>query len=205
VGNAVAHEHLPSAGVEFAVVEAAQQTHVRAGELFGLQTRHIDFLRRSLTVDQQLHEFGGRLVVGDAKTGSSHRTIPLSDLVIDETAAHLRRYPPGVDGWIFTAPLGGPIRRTNFMRRFWGPAARTVGIPPGTALHALRHYYASVLISGGLSVKVVSGRLGHTNAAQTLNVYAHLWPADEDRTRVVVDRALGRKTPPETDARRTAT
>lgn len=34
-----------------------------------------------------------------------------------------------------------------------------------------------------MSVKVVAARLGHADAAMTLNVYAHLWPDDEDRSR----------------------
>jgi hypothetical protein len=27
--------------------------------------------------------------------------------------------------------------------------------------------------------------------SETLNTYSHLWPGDEDRTRLTVDRALG--------------
>jgi integrase len=54
-------------------------------------------------------------------------------------------------------------------------------------MHDLRHFYASALIRAGLSVKVVSDRLGHSNAAMTLNVYSHLWPDDEDRTRAAID------------------
>jgi integrase len=38
-------------------------------------------------------------------------------------------------------------------------------------------------------VKVVSYRLGHANAAMTLNVYAH-WPDDEDRSRQATDDAF---------------
>jgi len=32
--------------------------------------------------------------------------------------------------------------------------------------------------------------LGHSSAAITLRVYAHLWPGDDDRTRSVMDDAL---------------
>lgn len=53
--------------------------------------------------------------------------------------------------------------------------------------HDLRHFYASVLIRAGLSVRVVADRLGHADASLTLNVYAHLWPDEEDRTRSAVD------------------
>lgn len=37
----------------------------------------------------------------------------------------------------------------------------------------------------------MSERLGHTNAAMTLNVYSHLFPESEDRTRAAVDTAFG--------------
>nr|WP_256255049.1 tyrosine-type recombinase/integrase [Streptomyces sp. cf124] len=52
--------------------------------------------------------------------------------------------------------------------------------------HALQHAYASLPIAAGESVKVVSERLGHTNAAMTLNVYSHLFPEPQDRTGVAV-------------------
>ncbi len=35
----------------------------------------------------------------------------------------------------------------------------------------------------------VSERLGRTNAAMTLNIYTHLWPDSEERTRAAVDKA----------------
>ncbi|MFJ2290088.1 hypothetical protein ACIOG7_00010 [Streptomyces sp. NPDC087894] len=35
----------------------------------------------------------------------------------------------------------------------------------------------------------VSERLGHTNAAMTLNIHTHLWPDSEERTRAAVDKA----------------
>lgn len=38
-------------------------------------------------------------------------------------------------------------------------------------------------------MKTVSERLGHTNAAMTLNIYTHLWPDSEERTRAAVDKA----------------
>ncbi|MGG7571686.1 tyrosine-type recombinase/integrase [Streptomyces sirii] len=66
----------------------------------------------------------------------------------------------------------------------WRPACAKAGIPKGTGPHALRHHYASLLIKHGESVKTVSERLGHTNAAMTLNIYTHLWPgADPGRRR----------------------
>ena len=66
------------------------------------------------------------------------------------------------------------------------------GLPKGTHFHELRHFYASLLIDGGESVKVVQTRLGHATADETLNTYAHLWPDSEDRSRAAVDASLGK-------------
>jgi integrase len=40
-------------------------------------------------------------------------------------------------------------------------------------------------------VKAVQRALGHASAATTLNLYAHMWPGDDDRIRQAVDRAFG--------------
>lgn len=66
------------------------------------------------------------------------------------------------------------------------PAVKVAGAP-GAHFHDLHHHYASVLIQAGISVKVVQARLGHATATETLDTYAHLWPADEDRTRAAID------------------
>ena len=44
---------------------------------------------------------------------------------------------------------------------------------PDVRLHDLRHFVATQLLSAGVDVRTVAGRLGHRNAATTLNVYAH--------------------------------
>jgi integrase len=47
------------------------------------------------------------------------------------------------------------------------------------------------LIQSGASVKAVQARLGHASAKVTLDVYGHLWPDEEDRTRSAIDEILG--------------
>lgn len=72
----------------------------------------------------------------------------------------------------------------------WRETADLLGIPLGDGFHQLRHFYASVLIAAGSSVKLVQERLGHTSAQMTLDVYSHLWPEDDDKTRTAVDSVL---------------
>jgi integrase len=55
----------------------------------------------------------------------------------------------------------------------------------------MRHYYASLLIRHGESVKTVQARLGHASATETLDEYSHLWGDSEGRTRDAIDSVLG--------------
>ena len=68
---------------------------------------------------------------------------------------------------------------------------KRAGLPTGTRFHDLRHYYASLLIRHGESVKTVQVRLGHASARETLDTYSHLWPDSEDATRAAIDAVLG--------------
>ena len=71
---------------------------------------------------------------------------------------------------------------------------KAAGVPPlrKNGMHALRHFYASLLIDAGESVKAVAEYLGHADPGFTLRVYAHLFPSSEERARKAVDRVLSR-------------
>ena len=84
----------------------------------------------------------------------------------------------------------GPLRRTDFSR-VWVPAREAAKLPKTITFHDLRHYYASLLIARGASVKVVQARLGHKTAQETLDTYGHLWIDDEELTREAVGTELG--------------
>ena len=88
-------------------------------------------------------------------------------------------------------PLLEPMKRTSFSRDVWVPARTGAEIPGTVTMHDLRHYYASLLIRPGESVKVVQARLGHASAQETLDTYSHLWPDSDDRTRQAIDAVLG--------------
>lgn len=174
-----------------ALVLLGAATGLRPGELFGLQLRHIDLLHAAVSVEQQVQQTARHGVyVCPPKTARSYRTVPMPRMAVDAVNAHLEEFPvAGQEGWLFTGRQGGPVVYTAFMDGSWRPACAKAGIAKGTGPHALRHHYASLLIKHGESVKTVSERLGHTNAAMTLNIYTHLWPDSEERTRAAVDKA----------------
>ena len=174
-----------------ALVVLGAGTGLRQGEAFGLTVDRVNFLGRKLTVDRQLVLMPGRgPEFAPPKTDASNRVVPLPETVAEALAAHLAKWPAGEDGLLFTNDRGEPIQRPRFSE-FWRPAREAVGLPKDRTFHDLRHFYASLLIRHGESVKVVQERLGHASAAETLNTYSHLWPDSEDRTRAAVDEVLG--------------
>jgi integrase len=184
------------------VVTFTAGTGLRQGEVFGLTVDRLNMLRREVTVDRQLVQVPGQPPrLGPPKTRASVRTVPLPQVVVDALAAHLAEFPPGPEGLVFTLE-GRPVTRQAF-GRLWRPAARSAGLPEGTGLHLLRHFYASLLIRYGESVKTVQARLGHATAAETLDTYSHLWPDSDDRTRDAVDTQFGGHSPALADSVRT--
>jgi integrase len=176
-----------------ALIVLGAGTGVRISEALGLTNDRIDWMRRTLTVDRQLTGIDADRspLFGPVKDKKNRpRTIPLPQTVLDELSVHVGRFGLGPADLLFTGTRGGPMGRTTFSE-VWMAAAGPLGIPLGDGYHQLRHFYASVLIRAGESVKVVQERLGHTSAQMTLDVYSHLWPEDEDRTRAAVDAVLG--------------
>jgi integrase len=175
-----------------AFIITAAGTGLRQGELFGITVDRIDFLRRTLRVDRQLVTVVREVPqFTPPKTAASVRTVPLPIVVVDALAAHLAEFPPGPDGLIFTGDDGAPMSRASFSRNVWIPTRKALGLPASVTCHDLRHYYASLLIRHGESVKTVQARLGHASAAETLDTYSHLWPDSDDRTREAIDAVLG--------------
>lgn len=164
-------------------------TGLRPGEAAAVTATQVDFLRRSLRVDRQLLQTRPA-TFGPPKTAASVREVPLPNLVLESLSQHMAATPLGVQGTIFSHPDGGPVNRDTVSKTFRTAVGRA-GAPPLTRLHDLRHYYASLLIRHGESVKVVQARLGHASASETLDTYSHLWPDSEDLTRSAVDGELG--------------
>jgi integrase len=164
---------------------------LRQGEVFGLRVGDVDFLRRRLRVEQQVKIVRSQLEF-DRPKGGKTRAVPLPDAVAEVVSEHLRRYPAGSDGLVFTSREHKPINRNHFNRYVWRPALERAGVEPGkrNGMHALRHFYASVLIDAGESVRAVADFLGHADPGFTLRVYAHLLPASEARARRILGDLL---------------
>lgn len=93
-------------------------------------------------------------------------------------AARSRARARGVDpvdrcrsGLVIPGPLGAPMNGHNFGKRQWARAVESAGVD--ATVHALRHTYASRLVTAGVSLTRVQKLLGHVSIVTTER-YAHL-------------------------------
>src|SRR5207244_1702154 len=101
-----------------ALVSVGIGTGLRPGEIFGLRVPRIDFLRRRLSVVEQVQTVSGSSpCFAPLKTKASQRIVPLPPFVIDALSLHLAEFHS--TDVVFTTPEGGLINRTRFHERFW--------------------------------------------------------------------------------------
>lgn len=189
-----------------ALIEPTAGCGLRQGEVFGLALEEVDFLSGVVHVVRQVKVVRNRPVFAPPK-GGKVRDVPLPKSVALALTAHLTQYPaievtlpwktpestPVTASLIFTSPTGRVINRTQFNKRVWRPTLLAADVPIGreNGMHALRHFYASVLLDAGESIKALSEYLGHHDPGFTLRTYTHLMPASDARTRAAVDRLFG--------------
>jgi len=123
---------------------------------------------------------------GPVKGDASLRTVPLADAVLEGLSSHLAAFPPGPDGLVVTYQDGRPVRRNRF-GAMWRQTETRAGLD--FRYHDLRHHFASALIAGGCSVKVVQKALGHASAKVTLDTYGHLFENRLDEVAEAMDLA----------------
>lgn len=157
-------------------------TGVRIGEALALSWDDVDLGARRLRVSKTLY----RGVVGQPKTSNGRRTIKLTRLAADALKRHPRK-----GTFIFCTGSGGPINVNNLRYRDWKRLLGRAGLPATTRMHDLRHSAATLLLSRGVPVKVVSEMWGHHDVAFTLRVYGHVLPDMQDGAADAMDDALG--------------
>lgn len=167
----------------------AAATGARRGELCALRWHHVDLSRRRLTIAANIVQAGGRVIEKDTKTHQA-RTITLDDDTATILGAHRMACESlarecgtelGPDVYLFS-------HEVDFSRP-WRPDYATLAFRrlrdeldlKGVKLHHLRHFSATQLLSLGIDIRTVSGRLGHANASTTLDFYAQFLEAADER------------------------
>jgi integrase len=155
-----------------ALVLVAAFGGLRFGEATGLRRRNVDLLHGKIAVVEQMSEVNGHLAPAAPKTEAGNRKIALPAFVVAELESHLERFAePGIEGLVFPAPSGGPMRRSNFRRRVWLPALKRAEIEH-LRFHDLRHTAGTLAAHTGATTKEIMRRLGHASPAASMT-YQH--------------------------------
>jgi integrase len=149
-----------------------------------LALRNADVSGKGVRITQALDRSN---TIGPPKTRAGRRFIPVSA----ETLELIAEFREGHDGdnpgdLCFPGEDGGHQQYSNFLRRGWWTLMEKAGFVSSERVngrrvlqyrytpYALRHFYASMLIAKNVDLKTIQERMGHQDAAMTLNVYGHL-------------------------------
>ena len=182
---------------------------LRFAEALGIEDgpRCVDAAEGELHVVQQVRysprDYGG-FYLAKPKAGSSG-TVDLDALVAEHVAEHVTEFPP-VEielpdltagdlvrrpvPLLFTSRHGNPLTDRIWSRE-WGKWRELAGWPNSehAGFHALRHFFATVLILNGAEPKDVQRALRHKSLALTLETYVGYWPK-RVKARGIIGEAL---------------
>ncbi|KAA0565315.1 site-specific integrase [Bacillus sp. CH30_1T] len=181
----------------FMLFYMALQTGMRQGELLGLRWKDVDLENHTLSVKQVLSHDAKKFYNG-AKTNAGNRTIQLSETIVSELKKHRAKTLQekmllGNDyvdyDLVICTPLGTQLNPPN-IRRLFNRLIKEAEVPK-IRFHDLRHTHATLLLSKGVNIKVISERLGHANIKITLDTYSHVLPTMQKEAVKKLDEVFG--------------
>ena len=122
------------------LVETFIETGMRWGEVIALRPRHIDFLRRMVSVEDTIVETskknspsGERFLVKRYPKNNEPRTFGVRQAWLDEVATHIRTRSIARNDLLFTTRVGTPISRNTFRTQVWLPTVKASGVASASA------------------------------------------------------------------------
>lgn len=184
-------------------------TGCRRGELMALTWNDLDFEHGAVSITKSVCRVDGQIIIKATKTQGSVRAISLPPVVLTlgkewKTEQAYYRLSIGSqwkgDGHIFTGwngelmGLETPYQIFRRIIRNYNASQEDEALRlPVITLHGLRHTAATLLIVSGIDIRTVSGRLGHSCASTTLNIYSHALEEIDRKASDALEEALIRK------------
>lgn len=166
----------------------ALMTGARLGEIMGLQWGDIDFQNKHIEIGRSSQYLPGEGTFTKApKNESSKRRISVNTTLLNllkeyRDSQRLKGFICQDSNRLFVTWKGHPMNPLTLSKWFRAFLKRN-GLPH-LNFHGLRHTSATFLISRGVDVQTVAGRLGHSTSATTQNIYSHFL---ESRDRQAAD------------------
>lgn len=158
-----------------AIVRLALQCGMRRSEIVGLSWGDIDSENNTININKALSYLKGKgQIIKETKNKSSTRIIYANKDLIN-----LINKLPHTSEYIFNKEHIDNITKwfNRFLKRHNLKHMR---------FHDLRHTHATLLISNGVNMKVVSSRLGHSSINTTLNLYTHTLSEDDKKASEII-------------------
>jgi integrase len=159
----------------------------RRGEVAALQWEDIDLDAGMIRLDENYVRTTDGMLLKDTKSHQMRRvsidepTVELLRRHREDCAARLALLGLSLSGrtWMFSATpdMSRPRDPASLTRRY-GRLVAKLGIDTG--LKELRHYSATELLTAGVDLRTVAGRLGHGDGTTTLRHYA-AWVGSADQ------------------------
>lgn len=159
-----------------AMVYLAAFCGLRFGEICGLTLDDLDFDRGVINIRHSLDRWD---TLKAPKTAAGIREVPMPPPVASAIAEWTEAY--GVANkrkLVLTTKLGKPMTKEPFHRDVWRPMLDCAGLGPDETgerfhFHALRHFFASMMVQNRFSLTDVAQLMGHASFDMTLSTYAH--------------------------------
>ena len=173
-----------------AYINLAADSGARRGELCGLQWQDIDWKSGTITIRRNLQYTAQKGVYIASPKNGKRRLVDIGP----DTLALLRRLREEqaascISQWVFTRDGTAEVMHPQTPTEYFSSFGKRYGIQDFHP-HKLRHTSASIAITNGADVVSVSERLGHSDTAVTLRMYAHANEESIRRAGQVVRDAL---------------
>jgi integrase len=179
------------------LVETAINTGLRWGELIAVKPRHLDLIKRTLTVEETVVEVsiknsptGHRMITKPYPKDNEARTMALPEDLVTQLADWIAARRLGPNDLLFATREGTPISRNTYRTRTWLPAIKASGVDFDVRVHDLRHAHASWLLAGGSDLKSVMDRMGHAQITTTQK-YLHALPDADQKNLTARNKSRG--------------
>jgi integrase len=155
----------------------------RRGEACGLEWHDFNKKSKTVTIERQRVNVDGVIIEDTPKSEAGGRVIALDEGTVDAFAAHRKRQIEERLAWgeawvdsgkVFTQENGEPLN-PEWVSDEFARLIEKCDLPP-IRLHDLRHGAASLMLAGGVDIKVVQETLGHATLATTANTYTSVYP-----------------------------
>ena len=173
----------------------ASRTGARRGELAALRWANVDFERAELVIDRAIVHGPDGMMEKPPKSGRPRRLAlgPQTMAELREHRSWCEEYAAEGDtkitarSFVFSpSPDGLEHYRPDGMTARFAALRKRAGLEH-VRLHDLRHFVVTQLLGKGVPAGVVADRVGHTNAATTLNLYRHWMPAADREAAELLD------------------